>query len=222
MNSDSDDQKKCRPFFRWFCHPDYYDDIRGDLDELYNKKIKAYRQFTADLYYAKEVLLLLRLSLMRPFHFPNPLRNLMMFRIYVKTTFRNMRKNRAYAMINILGLALGLAACLLVYAYTQFESGYDRMHPGVEQLYRVNQTAIWNPAGGVMGSTAPPVAALLKEQFSEVEAVTRVNTPGGQTVRYEQSDGQLLTFNETEILAADSNFLTSLPFPWLRVIRIPH
>ena len=203
-------------FFRWFCHPDYYDDIRGDLDELYHKKkTMASQSWQTDLYYAKEVLLLLRLSLMRPFYFPNPLRNLIMLRIYIKTAFRNMRKNRAYALINILGLALGLAACLLVYAYTQFESGYDRMHPNAERLYRVNQTAVWNPAGGVMASTAPPVAALLKDQYSEIEAVTRVNTPGGQTVRYEQPGGQILTFNEPAVLAADSNFFDFFAFPLL-------
>ncbi len=126
---------------------------------------------------------------------------------HLKIAFRNLRRNRGYSLINIVGLALGLAGCLLVFSYTQFEKSYDQNHPDVDRLYRVNQTAIWNPEGGVMGSTAPPVAALLKDKFPEIEAVTRINTPGSRTIRYQDR-----AFNESEILAADSNFFDFFAF----------
>ncbi len=126
---------------------------------------------------------------------------------HVKIAFRNLLRNKGYSLINIVGLALGLAGCLLVFSYTQFEKSYDQIHPDIDRLYRVNQTAIWSPEGGAMGSTAPPVAALLKDKFPEIEAVTRIHTPGAKTIRYEDR-----VYNEGEILAADSNFFDFFAF----------
>lgn len=132
---------------------------------------------------------------------------------HLKIAFRKLNKNGKYTLINLLGLALGLSAGLLVLAYTESESSYDEMHPDLERLYRVNQTAIWNPEGGVMGSTAPPLAALLKEKYPEVEAVTRINTPGGKTVRLRNADRAVQAFIEDEVLAADSNFFEIFHIP---------
>lgn len=131
---------------------------------------------------------------------------------HFKIAFRNLRKNGRYTFINLLSLAVGLSACLLVFSYTRFERSFDQTHPEADRLYRVNQTAIWDPEGGVMGSTAPPLAALLKEKFPEVEDAVRINTPGGRTVRYQRSNGSALAFNESSVLAADSNFFDFFAF----------
>lgn len=200
-------------FFEWFCNPDFYPDIKGDLEELYHEKRKDVSKAQADRYYTWQVIHLLRISLIRPIRIIDWLIQFDMFKIHFKTAWRNMFRNRAYSFINILGLALGLAAGMLVFCYTYFESNYDWQHPDVERMYRVNQTAIWTPEAGVMASTAPPVARLLKEQFAEITDVTRVNTPGTQTVRYQQGSEELLVFNESNVLAADSNFFDFFHFP---------
>lgn len=200
-------------FFEWFCNPDYYPDIKGDLEELYNHKSLETSKRKADLFYARQVLLLLRLSLIRPikgFQLINPG---VMLKWHFKSAWRNLIKNSTYSFINILGLAIGLGACILVFCYTYSESSYDTMHPDVDRLYRVNQTAIWTPQGGMMASTAPPVAKALKDEFHQIEAVTRVNTLGNQQVRYQKSPGELLVFNEAGVLAADSNFFDFFAFP---------
>ena len=64
-----------------------------------------------------------------------------------------------------------------------------------------------------MGSTTPPLAALLRDKYPEIEASTRINTPGGKLVRYKTEDQNLLAFNERDILAADSNFFEFFAFP---------
>ena len=206
-------KKQADRFFYWFCRPEYYDDIRGDLEELYQDKRKEASKLASDLYYLKEILLLLRISLIRPFQITHMFRNLFLIRFYLKTTWRNALKHKAYSLINVFGLALGLAACFLVFSYTHFESSYDQMHPDQEQIFRVNQTAIWDPEGGIMASTAPPVAALLKDNFPEIEASTRINTTGSKIVRYETPKGNLIVHNESGILAADSNFFDFFTFP---------
>ena len=208
-------KKQADRFFSWFCRPEYYDDIRGDLEELYQEKLKEGDELSADLFFARQVLLLLRLSLIRPFRSTRLLSEIMLLQIHFKTAWRNLMKYKAYSFINIFGLALGLAACLLVFSYTHFESSYDQMHPDVDQLYRVNQTAIWDPEGGEMGSTAPPLAKLLENTYPEIKAATRINTPGNQVVRYDQGQGNLLVHMENHVLAADSNFFDFFSFPLL-------
>jgi ABC-type transport system, involved in lipoprotein release, permease component len=86
------------------------------------------------------------------------------------------------------------------------------MHPDVDRMYRLNQTNIWDPAGGVFGSNGPAVAFALKEDFAEIEEILRINTPYGKLIRYEQPNGNVLAFNEENILAADSNFFSFFDF----------
>lgn len=126
--------------------------------------------------------------------------------MHIKLALRNLRKDAGYSLINIAGLAGGIAACLLIFSYTRFETSYDGNHPNVERTYRVNQTAIWSPEGGMMGSTSLPLSKTLVDLYPEVEASMRINTPGGAIMRYEDHSGDLTTYREDNILAADSNF----------------
>lgn len=116
-------------------------------------------------------------------------------------------------MINVVGLALGIAVCLLIWSYVRFELSYDNFHKDLDRLYRVNQTLIWSPDGGMMGSTGPQLALALGDEFPEIEEVLRVNTPYGHLVRYQYPDGQIKAFNEENILAADSNFFDFFSVP---------
>ena len=52
-----------------------------------------------------------------------------MFKNYFKTAFRNFKRNKSYALINTLGLAVGIAACFLIFLVVQFESSFDNFHP---------------------------------------------------------------------------------------------
>jgi len=136
-----------------------------------------------------------------------------MLRNYVIIALRNLHRNRYFAAINILGLAIGLGSCILIFSYVKHELSYDKDHPHADRTYRVNQTAIWTPTGGIMSSTSPPLAYTLKSEFPEVEDITRINTPMPQIVRYDAGDGEVKAFYETEILAADSNFFSFFNFP---------
>lgn len=57
-----------------------------------------------------------------------PVKLLLMFRNYFITAIRNLRRNKSYALINILGLAVGIAACLLIFLVIQFETSFDNFH----------------------------------------------------------------------------------------------
>lgn len=136
-----------------------------------------------------------------------------MFKNILKITLRNFIKERFYATINISGLAMGIATTLLIVSYVIHETSYDKDYEDVDRLFRVNMTNIWMPEGGEWGSTIPPLAKVLAE-YPEVEAVMRINTPGGNIIRV-NNDGQEASFYEDDILAADSNFFSIFNFKLL-------
>jgi putative ABC transport system permease protein len=136
-----------------------------------------------------------------------------MLRNYFKSSIRNILRERYFSLINILGLALGISVCLLIWSYVRFEMSYDNFHKDLDRLYRVNQTLVWSPNGGMMGSTGPQLALVLKEDFPEIEEAMRVNTPGDFLVKYQQPNGQISAFNEGNVLAADSNFFNFFTIP---------
>lgn len=136
----------------------------------------------------------------------------MMLNSYLKITYRNILKNKGYSFINIFGLSLGIAVCLLTFNFVRYEQSFDDFHQDVDRMYRIDQTNIWDPAGGVFGSVGPAVAFALHSDFPEMEEITRINTPGAHLVRYTQPDGRVIAFNETDVLAADSNFFSFFNF----------
>ena len=93
-----------------------------------------------------------------------------------------------------------------------FELSYDNFHPEGERLYRVNQTNIWNPSGGIMNSTSIPLAQALLQEYPEIEEALRINTPGSGIIRYAGKGSEVKAFNESSILAADSNFFSFFGF----------
>jgi len=60
-----------------------------------------------------------------------------MFKNYLRTAWRNMAHNKAYSVINILGLALGICACIVIYLITSFEFSFDKFHPDGDRIYRM-------------------------------------------------------------------------------------
>ncbi|MDX1627778.1 MAG: ABC transporter permease [Fulvivirga sp.] len=136
-----------------------------------------------------------------------------MLKNILKITFRNFIKERFYALINIFGLAMGIATSLLIVSYVMHETSYDQTHPNGDRLYRVNMTHIWMPQGGQWGSTVPPLANVLATEYPEIEAVLRINTPGSNIIRAtKENNNEWVSFYEDDILAADSNFFSFFDF----------
>ncbi len=131
---------------------------------------------------------------------------------HLKTAVRSIIRERYYAVIKIVGLALGLGTSMVLMLYVSHQLSYDNLHKDVSRLYRINQTNIWDPAGEIFSSTGPAVSIALKADFPEIEQVLRVNTPGSFVVRHTLSNGTVLSFNEDDVLAADSNFFSFFNF----------
>lgn len=97
-----------------------------------------------------------------------------MIRNYFKTALRSLLKNKGFTFINILGLALGLAICLLITFYVVDELSYDRYNLNHERIYRINTDLKFSGTLTQYAITAIPVANVLKTECPEVEAAVRI------------------------------------------------
>src|ERR1700742_2578250 len=101
-----------------------------------------------------------------------------MIRNFFLIAYRNLRRNKAFSAINIVGLAIGIATCLLILLFVGHELGYDRYNEKADQIVRVIFDA--NMPGGAIkeANVMPPVGPALKKDFPEVLAATRLRPYG--------------------------------------------
>lgn len=128
--------------------------------------------------------------------------------------FRNLKRQRLFSFINLLGLTVSIASTLLIYLYVSHELSFDRFHKHADRIYRVNQTFIWGENDNhQFASTGPGVAHALKAELPEAELITSLHTPGNFIVTYTRPNNEVVAFQEERILAADSNFFNMFSFP---------
>ncbi|WP_194776825.1 ABC transporter permease [Pararhodonellum marinum] len=133
-----------------------------------------------------------------------------MLQNYLKIFVRNLKKNPAYILINILGLSVGMAASILIFLFVQHELSYDSYHEHSDRIFRVSR-AWFNPDGQTnlhLGHAAPPFAPLLKSDFGDQieEAVRLTSTP----VIIKESTN---TFEESRFYFSDAEVFKVFSWP---------
>src|SRR5471032_2073884 len=106
-----------------------------------------------------------------------------MIKNYIKTAFRSLLKNKGFTAINIGGLALGLATCLLIVFYVFDELSYDRYNVKADRIYRINNDVKFGGAAKSYAVTPAPLADAMKSTLPEVEQVVRFRPRGGFQVK---------------------------------------
>ncbi len=125
-----------------------------------------------------------------------------MIKNYFKIAFRNLWKNKAYSAINIFGLAIGLATCLLITLYVTDELNYDRFNEKAERIYRINSDLRFGGSDMHMTQTSDMMGPLLKKDYPQVEQYARVYTSEGSKLI--KKGNQFI--NESRIAYVDSTF----------------
>ena len=144
--------------------------ILGDTEEEYLGILSKKGRFKADLWYASQIIKPL------PFLIRSTLAwSLEMFKNYWISFLRILKRQRLYAFINITGLAVGLACCILIFLWIKFELSYDRFHENRDDLYQVT-SKIPLPDGDLLYFTNTPgaLAQALKTERPEVRNVSRL------------------------------------------------
>ncbi len=134
-----------------------------------------------------------------------------MFKNYLITAWRNILKNRTFSLINVLGLALGMAACLLVLQYVGFELSYDNFHTKGDRIYRVGiHTA--RPDSKTKLLVTGPGYIQIKQDFPEVESLVRLVDIWEVIFTHETEDGKPLHQKVTGVFYADSTLFEVFDF----------
>jgi len=127
-----------------------------------------------------------------------------MFKNYLKIALRNIKRHKGYSFINIAGLAIGMAACILILLWVQDELSYDRFHKSSDHLYRV--FAEFTYANENWAVTPIPLAPALKKDFPEIVDAVRFRRYSTLIEKDEKK------FNERGAYV-DPSFLTTFDFP---------
>ena len=139
-----------------------------------------------------------------------------MIRNYFKTAFRNLLRNKTYAVINITGLAVGIAACLLIFLVITYETSFDTFHKKKDRIYRV-VSEFKSPDGIFHSPGVPfPVTEALRTDFRQLNKVAAIfNDNGLVTVPQDNINDPPKKFQETGVFFAEPQFFEMFDFAWL-------
>src|SRR5688500_13327465 len=198
-------------FLRWICPPNLYESIEGDLLEQFEDDVKAFGTLKAQRKLAWNVIRFIRPGILLRNKFSIQLIHASMIRNYLIISFRNVVKNKVFSSINIVGLGVGLAACLLIFQFVMFELSYDKFHEKYERIYRVTNDRYQNGKLIQHGTiTYPTIGPTMAKDFPEIEMYTRLMPGGELTVRVEDK-----SFRQDDFHFADEHFLSMFSFPLL-------
>ncbi|QEC70004.1 FtsX-like permease family protein [Panacibacter ginsenosidivorans] len=139
-----------------------------------------------------------------------------MFQNYLKIALRNLKRNKTYALLNVLGLTVGIGACLLVFLVIQYETSFDNFHNNKENIYRIGSEFHNQDGVSYSSGVAFPVGAALRVDFPQIKQVASILKSGGDQVTIEDATGKTLKkFSEPELYFAEPSFFSMFNFPFL-------
>jgi len=132
-----------------------------------------------------------------------------MIKNYFKIALRNIRRHSTYSILNISGMAIGMACSILILLWVQDEWSYDRHFKNADNLYRILER-ISTGEGIIMAPTAEALPHVLKEEYPEVIRATRIGTPPGFTLQKGEK------FIEEKVAMVDMDFLKMFDIKFVR------
>ena len=189
----------------------YIEEFLGDLDEMYEDRLAARGKFIAEgMYWVDVIHLILGFS-----STVKKQSNTMFIGNMIKIAWRSAVRHRQFTILNLLGLTLGIATCLMIGLYVYDESTYDTFHANGDRIYRINQPMIWGDWNEQFSGTGPGIAEAIRTDVPDFEQVTRIFFVGEQLMRVTTND-EAIHFNESKYYVAEDNFFKVFSFPFLK------
>jgi len=179
----------------------------GDFGEVYNDIRRRRGPLAAGAWYWGQAGRSVAALLLRKMYW-----GLSLGRDSLRLTLRSFRRRKAYTLINILGLAIGMAAALLIMLWVTDERSFDRFHTHADRIYRVY--LVFSQENRVTAQTQTPaaLAETLMAECPEVERATRIRGGGGDSLLVRVGQRQ---FNETRAAITDNEFFRIFSFPFI-------
>ena len=138
-----------------------------------------------------------------------------MLKNYLKISLRNLKRQKAYSLINVLGLALGFACAILIFSFVKYHLGFDAFHSKKDRIYRIvtedhMETVFYYPG------TPPPVGKAFRNDYTFAEKVSRVYVMDQQLVSLPFSGDNPKFLEEPGVAFVEPGFFDILDFPLIK------
>jgi putative ABC transport system permease protein len=177
----------------------------GDLLEEYRELAEEKARIFATLWYWGQVFYAFPSYIYSYVYFGG-----MMFKNYIKVALRNLQRHKGYSFINIIGLAIGIACCLLIFLYVADESSYDRFHENADRIHRIISHSTIGGETRIFARAPSAVPVELESSIPEIEAQTRLFQFGVLRFTHEDKDFEIQDF-----FAADTDFFKIFSFDFI-------
>ena len=190
-------------FFHWFCKPEYWEDIQGDLEEEFGEKASS-SVFKARSWYFWQVVKLFKPTFIKQLKVQNSIqKETTMLQSYLKIGWRNIRKYKSSSAINIIGLSVGIASFIMIALFVTNELSYDKHFREPENIYRVT-VKNYDSEGQISRQWAFASAGhaeRLKEDYSSIEYATRFMPWAFPDLQYEDKKfpGEQVVFTDEDV-----------------------
>jgi len=175
----------------------------GDFIQVYNEIYKKNGKFRAWVWYWIQTFKTLPWILSIKIYW-----SFVMFQNYITTALRNIFKNKGFSLINVTGLAIGMAACLLIFLFVQDELSYDAYHEKADQIYRIAVDYKLRSQEFEVATVGPVVAETMISLYPEVEDAVRFRDPGDLIIQYGD-----ISFRESAAVFTDPSFFNVFSIP---------
>ena len=198
-------------FFKWYCRNELAESILGDLHERFYYNLEKSGKFKAQLNYCLNIIRFINRHTIKKTNqgaFQKK-GSIIMLSHHLLTSYRNLSKHKIYTVINIGGLAIGLASCLLIANFLSNELSFDRFHQESNNIYRIN-TLLTDNSGTItkMANTPPALVPGIRGTFPEIKKSTQL-----RYARRSLLERGERRFYENHGFFADSLFLEIFSFP---------
>jgi len=180
--------------------------ILSDFSEIYKELAREQGYLIACRWYWAQVVRSIPMFILNIFYW-----RFIMFKNYLTMTVRIFRKHKVYSFINIAGLSLGMAVCILILLWVQDELSYDRFNANADQIYRVCFSDLWSGNRVKFSSTPTGIGPALQQDFPEVIDSARLYRMPDVLVRYEEK-----RIVEEYVFLADPSLFAIFSFPFIQ------
>lgn len=192
----------------------FHEELLGDLQEIYQERVSSRGRWFAGFMGWLDVLhLIIGFGSFRPFRGQANL--FFMYKHYFVITTRNLLRNKVYAGINILGLALGLTCCLLIFQYILFEYSFDTFNRNFDTIYRVVETTFSDGKEPYpSGRTGWAIGPALENEVPEVKHFVRMHPEYNNAVVSNPAQPEKV-FEEKDVFYTDASFFKVFSYPFI-------
>jgi ABC-type antimicrobial peptide transport system permease subunit len=180
--------------------------VAGDYEELYTEIAQTQGKIKANAWYWAQIVKSIWAGITVHVWW-----SFTMFKSYLTVAFRHLKRHKIYSFINISGLAIGMACCVLILLWINDEVQYDRFHEQSKNIYRILNDLNYGPYSQIVNGTAYPLGPAMQEEIPEVKNMARILYTRTILIAHQEK-----RFYEENFIFADPSLFVIFTFPFIQ------